>query len=794
MARGHVRDIGSEIAEALADPVQQGAISRAMDSLRTRRASAWPSAERFEELRTQARTVKEEAVEHAEELLREFEAKATAAGAVVARVPDAAAARAYIADLGRARGAKLVVKSKSMTTEEIHLNKALEEAGISVVEGDLGERIIQLAGERPSHLVVPAIHKSKEEIIALLAEKMGIAEPPSDAEGLTRLVRDQLRQSFLTADMGVTGANFAIAETGSIVLLENEGNICLTSQVPPIHVALIGHEKIIPCFADLGVFLELLPRSATGQRLTAYVSLITGRQAAPLLGAIVGDTPQPVASSDPTPATAGASIEAAAATAHVPAEPTPPREREFHIVILDNGRSQAAADAELREALYCIRCGACLNACAPYNQVGGHVYGGDPYPGGIGCPWTYLTRGHQEAYDFNSLCTTCSRCTEACPVKIDIPWLNTVIKERNNREFGAGLRQRVFARADLMGDAFSPLAPLVNPGMRTLPARLSFRALGIDPARRMPRYEQKTFTRWWRRRSARIAEASASPQPAASHHPVADPRGVAVAPGGESLDARAEAADSRSSQRRTTPKVAMFVDCFMNHNLPQVGRAAVKVLEAAGVEVTVAHNSCCGRPALSQGLLEAPRRWAVKNLRELGGLIDQGYDIVCIEPSCLSALRDDYRRLLERTDSADDPRIALLETHSFDVTEYLVLMAREGRLHLDLAPLEEAFVVHGHCHQKSLGIGSAPAELLRLIPGVTVHEVEALCCGMVGSFGYKEEFSELSQAIGRELFAKLGAEEGAVVACGISCRSQIEQGTGRAVVHPCEVIARALRP
>ena len=788
MTRGHVRDIGAEIAEALADPVQQGAISRAMDSLRTRRASAWPSAERFEELRTRARAIKEEAVEHAEELLCEFEAKATAAGAVVTRVPDAATARAYIADLGRAHGAKLAMKSKSMTSEEIHLNGALEDAGIAVVEGDLGERIIQLAGERPSHLVVPAIHKSKEQIIALLAEKMGIAEPPGDAEGLTRLVRDDLRQSFLTADMGVTGANFAIAETGSIVLLENEGNICLTSQVPALHVAVIGSEKIIPRLSDLGVFLELLPGSATGQRLTAYVSLITGKQAAPLLGATVGDTPRAgVASESPS------SAEPPAMTADTLTEPLPSREREFHIVILDNGRSQAAADPELREALYCIRCGACLNACAPYNQVGGHVYGGDPYPGGIGCPWTYITRGHQEAYDFNSLCTTCSRCTEACPVKIDIPWLNTVIKERNNREFGAGLRQRVFARADLMGDAFSPLAPLVNPGMRTLPARLSFRALDIDPARRMPRYEQKTFTNWWRRRPARPAGVP-GPTEAATHDAGANQRGSVPAPPDESLGAPADAAGLRSLQGRATPKVAMFVDCFMNHNLPQVGRAAVEVLESAGVEVTVAHNSCCGRPSLSQGLLEAPRRWAVKNLRELGGLIEQGYDIVCIEPSCLSALRDDYRRLLERTDNAGDPRIAALETHSYDVTEYLVLMAREGRLHLDLAPLEEAFVVHGHCHQKSLGIGSAPAELLRLIPGVTVYEVEALCCGMVGSFGYKEEFSALSQAIGRELFAKLGVHGGVVVACGISCRSQIEQGTGRAVVHPCEVVARALRP
>ena len=231
-----------------------------------------------------AKTIKNEALDRHEELLATFESRASAAGAIVVRAQDAETARAYICDLARERSVDLVVKSKSMTTEEIHLGPALERSGVTVVEGDLGERIIQLAGERPSHLVVPAIHKSKEAIIRLFAEKMGIADPPQDAEGLTRLVRDDLRKHFLRAGMGITGANFAIAETGSIVLVENEGNASLTTLLPPIHVAVVGREKLIPRLADLAVFLELLPRSATGQKMTSYVSLITGRQASPLLG------------------------------------------------------------------------------------------------------------------------------------------------------------------------------------------------------------------------------------------------------------------------------------------------------------------------------------------------------------------------------------------------------------------------------------------------------------------------------------------------------------------------------
>ncbi len=686
-----------------------------MGTMLQRRAEAWPSAEGFESLREKAKAIKEEALERHEELLALFETRATEAGAIVHRAPDGHAACEYISALVRARSVRLVVKAKSMTSEEIHLTPSLEGAGATVVEGDLGERIIQLAGEHPSHLVVPAIHKSKEEIIRLLSDKMGIVDPPNDAEGLTRMVRDDLREHFLNAGMGITGANFAIADTGSIVLVENEGNASLATLLPPLHVAVVGREKLIPRLAHLATFLELLPRSATGQKLTSYVSLITGRQSSPLLGRPSGTA------------------------------------REFHIVILDNGRSAALGDSELRETLRCIRCGACLNACAPYTLVGGHVYGSDPYPGGIGCAWTYLTKGHSPARDFNGLCTTCSRCTEVCPVMIDIPWLNTVIRQRTNREFGPGVRQRVFARTDLMGKALSTVGSVGATAMSSAPARRALSRLGIDPSRKMPAYNHQTFRTWWQRRPARHLGGAAG------------------------------------------ARVALFVDCFVDHNLPQVGVAAVEVLESAGVEVVLADNACCGRAAMSQGLLDKPRRWATRNLAVLGRLVDRGYDIVFIEPSCLSAIRDDYSRLLD-TEPIDQDLLRRIQERSYDITVYLVLLSRSGRLGQKMKPLDEAYVVHGHCHQKSLGVGHYPAELLRLIPGVTVSQVEALCCGMVGSFGYKKEYSALSRAIGEGLFEKIAQHPGDVVACGISCRSQIEMGTGRKVLHPVEVIARVLGP
>src|SRR5680860_1325434 len=269
----------------------------------------------------------------------------------------------------------------------------------------------------------PSLQRALGSAMATLYDRRESALQSIDFESLRQDAR-ALKERALTRNdellaqviqrVNECGGTVVVAETGTLVLVENEGNIRLSSQLPPIHVALTGREKIVETLSDVVTYLELLPRSGTGQLLTSYVSLITG-----------------VPSTDVTDfgRASGETV----------------RKREFHLVIVDNGRSVAAADPELCETLYCIRCGACLNACAPYTRTGGHVYGSDPYPGGIGCAWTYITKSHAAADGINGLCTTCSRCTEVCPVMIDIPWLNTVIKERNHREFGTDLRERVFA-------------------------------------------------------------------------------------------------------------------------------------------------------------------------------------------------------------------------------------------------------------------------------------------------------------------------------------------------------------
>jgi L-lactate dehydrogenase complex protein LldF len=332
----------------------------------------------FERERDAARAIKQESIERLDELLIELKKRLEENGCTVFFAADAEQAREYVLELAKKNKVKRVVKGKSMTTEEVGLNNALMRVGIEVTETDLGEYIVQLRHEPPSHILTPAIHLSKEDIGALFADKLHTpytAEP----EALTAQARKHLRAVFLAADMGITGVNFAIAETGTLVVLENEGNGRLSSTLPEIFVAMMGIEKVIPHLGDVSHFLEVLARTATGQKLTTYTNFINGPRRA-------GEVDGP---------------------------------REVHVVILDNGRSAMLADPVMREALYCIRCGACLNVCPIYRRVGGHAYN-SVYPGPIGSIISPNLFGSAAGHlPFAS--TLCGACRDICPVRIDIP-------------------------------------------------------------------------------------------------------------------------------------------------------------------------------------------------------------------------------------------------------------------------------------------------------------------------------------------------------------------------------------
>jgi L-lactate dehydrogenase complex protein LldF len=383
----------SNAREALQDQTLRKALRAATDLFAERRQHALAQVPDWEDLRDRAAAIKAKVLADLPGHVERFAAAATAAGCIVHRAADAAAACAIVASLVRERAATRLVKSKSMATEEIHLNQALAAAGHEPIETDLGEWIIQLAGETPSHIIVPAIHKTRDAIGQLFVDKLGIA-PTNDPQQLAAHAQQRLRAHFAAADLGISGANFAIAETGTILILENEGNARMTTTLPRTHVAVIGIEKVIPRFADLEVFLKLLPRSGTGQHLTSYQSLLTG----PDRG---GEGPQ-----------------------------------ELHIVLLDNGRSAIAQDPVLRQTLACIRCGACLNVCPVYQSVGGHAYG-SVYPGPIGAILTPQLHGGENASKLPFASSLCGACKDVCPVKIDIPSLLLELRQRAMQKPGA---------------------------------------------------------------------------------------------------------------------------------------------------------------------------------------------------------------------------------------------------------------------------------------------------------------------------------------------------------------------
>jgi L-lactate dehydrogenase complex protein LldF len=363
--------------DRLSDAHVQTALDAATTRLYGNRLEAWGEVPEVEELREQARRIRTETIADLDRHLADFTTAVEARGGHVQFCETAEEACAYVVDVCRQAGATVAAKSKSMATEEIGLNDALEAAGVRAVETDLGEYILQLAGEHPVHIIAPAIEKTAADVAELFTRVEGAPVAPELGE-LTRAARRQLREVFLTADVGITGANFGVAETGTICLVTNEGNGRLVSALPRVHIAIMGMERVVPRLADLPVLLRLLARSATGQRLTAYTTLLTGPRR--------------------------------------PGEDDGPE--ELHVIVLDNGRSNLLG-GRYREMLNCIRCGACLNVCPIYRKSGGGAYG-PVYSGPMGAVLTPLLVGIEHAPSLPHASSLCGACTQACPVKIPL--------------------------------------------------------------------------------------------------------------------------------------------------------------------------------------------------------------------------------------------------------------------------------------------------------------------------------------------------------------------------------------
>ena len=689
----------------------------------------------YEALKSEARAIKEDAIANLPALVDQVTEAVEANGGTVYVADDEADAQRYIAEVVEGRDADSLVKSKSMTSEEIEINEHLEARGVDVWETDLGEFVLQVADEAPSHIVAPAIHRSRENIAELFNAHFETDEPMETAEDLTEFAREYLADRIREADVGMTGANFVTADTGTLALVTSEGNARKSVATTDTHIAIAGVEKLVPSLDDLDPFVELIGRSGTGQDITAYISLLTPP----------GETPVPDFDDDETPLS------------------ELPDDRDFHLVLLDNGRTEMREDDELRETLYCIRCSACANSCANFQHVGGHAFGGETYSGGIATGWEAGVHGQDSAAEFNDLCTGCSRCVNQCPVEIDIPWINTVVRDRINRgedpdtyDFlvdgltpdeepsGLDVQKRFFGNFETAAKLGSKTAPVSNWLADTGPVRRVLeRVVGVDRRRDLPRFASQSFADWYADRGPQVSPDSADRE------------------------------------------VVLYPDVYTNYVSTGRGKAAVRALEALDVHVRVPAVGESGRAPLSQGMVSTADAKASEVYGALAEHVDAGRDVVVIEPSDLAMFAREYERLLP------EPSFRRLEENAYEVMEYVYGLLENGGDHRALARGHEDVAYHAHCQQRTLGLEAYTVAVLeRLGHDVVTSDVE--CCGMAGSFGYKREYYELAMDVGEDLADQFSTRETrgrTVVASGTSCLDQLDSLLARAPTHPVEVVA-----
>ncbi|WP_243438265.1 L-lactate dehydrogenase (quinone) large subunit LdhH [Fundidesulfovibrio soli] len=702
------------VDKALNNPNLGGALGRFSEAYAVARLKAYEGID-IEALRNRVAAIKGYAAEHMEELAEQFTKMATARGAKVFRARSPQEAKEYIANLCREKGVKKIVKSKSMASEEIHLNEHLQQQGLTVNETDLGEWIIQLAGQKPSHMVMPAIHMTRDEVADLFSKEVH-ERLSNDIPRLVKVARKELRSKFLEADMGISGGNMAIAETGTIALVTNEGNARLTTSLPKIHVALVGLEKLVPTWADAAPILVALPKSATSQLLTSYVSLITG----------------------PTPNDDGTM-------------------KEMHIVLMDNRRSEMAADPVFKQALQCIRCASCLNVCPVYRLVGGHVFG-HIYTGGIGTILTAWFDELKKSEDIQGLCIQCGKCKEVCPGKIDIPALILEIRRRLVQEQGQTVTQKaIFSVVNNRHLFHGMLRAASKAGkfmakdgfIRHLPMFLS----ELSEFRSLPAIADKPF------------------------RDVFDTIKQPVLPG----------------------KVAFYAGCLIDFAYPEMGEKLVKILNKAGYNVTFPKGqTCCGAPARYNGAYEVAAGNATDNIN---ALLEKDVDyVISACPTCTCALKHEFIEVYENLGQRDKlPKARRLATKTMDFSTFVKQLVDEGKLSFKEGAELGKVTYHDSCHLKrTLHAEKEPRQLLTQA-GYEINEMFECdtCCGMGGSYSIK--FPEISKPILTRKLTNIKATDCKTVAMDCpGCVMQIrggfdKEGSKIKVKHTLELLADALK-
>lgn len=629
-----------KLRKALKDTNLQQALSRASDHhyqkyKHNKKEIPW------EEYKDKARTIKEECIRIFPQLIQEFTSEAQKAGAQVYKASTPNDALLQIEKIARQKKAKLIVKSKSMVSEEIKLNDFLEKRGYKVVETDLGEWIVQLAKERPSHITAPALHKTKEEIAKLLSDHLNLSVPP-DSKEIVRLAREKMRQYFIEADIGISGANLAVAESGTLVIISNEGNARLVTSLPPVHVAIITTEKFVRTLEQAATLIKCLILASSGLKLTSYVSFITG----------------PSRTTD---------IEKELVIgAHGP--------KELHIIILDSGRTKIAKDKDLKEILYCLKCGGCMLVCPVFQAAGGHIFGGPVYPGGIGILMTAMNQSTKKISSLLEFCADCKKCEAFCPV--GIPTSELLLKLKN--KMGPNLGER--ALSTVISKKF-----LTEIGTKILSV--------VQSPWRKEGYLENLPLAWAKGKSIPALNLKKANPPS----------------------------------EKNKEKIYLFQGCMTKFFFPEIRQSVFTTLSRYGFEIVSPPDQvCCGAPNLHLGHKKDVHRLALKNLKSFKRENPDYILTVC--PTGNSMLKKTYPQLKSES--------AKWINKIYDFTDFLLKIKPMPGKKQNLK--KEIFYHYPCHYLNDLKIGDSPKKLIQNLGFNLKEEEEPFtCCGFCGVFSFK---------------------------------------------------------
>lgn len=677
----------------------------------------------FEDLKGELKAAKNRVLDDLDGYIAQFAEAATRNGAIIHHARDAQTTNDLVRQIAQDRAIDLIVKSKSMVTEEIELNHYLEKFDIEAVETDLGEWIIQKAGQRPSHIVGPALHMGREDVGELLNDKLGIPVSRTDIPHQVHTIRDLIRPKFFEAGMGMTGANALIAETGTVMMATNEGNGRLASSAPACHVVIAGIEKLIPTWDDAVTQMRLLARSGTGQRMTVYTTFISG----------------------PTPG------------------------HEMHIILVDNGRREMNDRPEFREALHCIRCGACANVCPPYSEVGGHVFG-HIYTGAIGLVVTPFLNSLDDIAKPQSLCLSCNACETVCPVGIPLP------------------RQILDVRKMVV--AQNGMVPAKRVAMSLYSRKISFALATRIGSRLQKPLQRGRFVR-------------------GRHIPVLKKqtrwRSMPALPTQSLGDRVKRYHGSMQTTNAVIPNlaagktVALFPGCMTDRVFPEQGESIVTVMRALGVNVLFPDGlHCCGLVANNSGDEPHATKMAKQTIAALERV--PADLIVSGSASCVATLAQDYLHLF-RNDPEWFARAEKLSPRVIDFTTFLenVAQLQNGSL-LGKSGSRDVVTYHDSCQgSNALGLRSEPRRLLQDVIGVDINELpeNTLCCGFGGSFSF--EYPEIAERLmNRKLNNAQSTGAKTIVTDNQGCIMHLRGGCDAAgrpleVKHIAELIADRIR-